>query len=325
MRLLCLAVVLALVAGCGEQPEQGTRKPTPSPPPTATAAPPVVTPEAPERDYLRVAYVSMLSPIRVDIENPVAGETFAERLDMLVEQLKAVDADVVALGEVTWTKEHGGVTERLAKELRMEFQYARANPWFPGQSKEQSDTITRQIGFEEGEVILSRYPILRAGRYPLNPRTSETEGRALLHAVIQGPAGFGEVDIYVTRLTGGTDALKESQLASAVSTVARTRGTGYQVFLGDLALLPAAPGLSVFSAVDLVDLLAGATAFTCCRASVAGEQPALVQRTDYILARGLVLTGLEVFGGEPHIEEGREPLYASDHNGLVVSLRRNPE
>jgi endonuclease/exonuclease/phosphatase family metal-dependent hydrolase len=316
--------MLASVPGCGEDsavsdpvPVPAAVSPTPTPPITSVS-------QGQQPTELRVAFINLMSPIAVDANNAVAAQTFEQRLDALLEEIKAFNPDIVAFNEVSWTKANGSATERITKALKMEFQPVRANPWFPGQSKEESDKTAQQIGFEEGELVLSRYPILRAERKALNPRTSETESRAALHLVIRAPMPIGEMDVYITHLTGGGDRVRQAQAADFTAFVARTRGHGPALIVGDLGETPdgAAPATIVQAGfLDLVPVLAPEISIaTCCRDALVAEQPAVTARTDYIFARGLLATGLAVFGEKPKKQADGTLLYGSDHNGLFVTF-----
>ena len=107
------------------------------------------------------------------------------------------------------TKDHGAAVTKLAKELKLEPQYVRANPWFPGQSREQSDELAKQLGFEEGASSSSAATRESAPTATkLNPRTSEAgEGRAAMHVTIKGPGEVGTIDVYITHLTGGGERI----------------------------------------------------------------------------------------------------------------------
>jgi endonuclease/exonuclease/phosphatase family metal-dependent hydrolase len=321
--LTLAAALLAAFAGIRCREDDAT----PNPPRTAIATPTVTTAVAraasetpePPREF-RVAFINLLSPLTVDANNQEAGETFDERLDLVIKALKAYNPDLIAFNEASVTKAYGSAITRLAKELKMEFQYARANPWYPGQTKEQSDDLAKQIGFEEGELILSRYPIKDGSqRYALNPRTSESgEVRAALHVVVKGPGSLGDIDVYVTHLTGGSDKTRRAQVADFTSFVATTRGTGPTIaMVGD-------PDISLtndlYQAIGLHDVAGEADAFTCCRDSVIGEQPPVTGRADYLMSDRWKPMSWSIFGDEPSPRADGTLLYPSDHNGIWATF-----
>jgi endonuclease/exonuclease/phosphatase family metal-dependent hydrolase len=317
---VCGLAVL-LVAACGGD-DYGYVDPTPVPTaqPNAVAVQPTAdTTKVPTE--LRVAFINLMSPFALDENNPVADTTFDERMDAVTEELKAFNPDIVGFNEASVTKAHGSVAARLAKDLKMELQYARANPWYPGQSKEQSDAIARQIGFEEGELILSKYPILRAERKELNPRTSEIgEGRAALHAVIKVPGTLGELDVYITHLTGGGDKVRQAQAADFMSFVKATKGGGQVIVMGGMSDPVGSPTYEVYRAAGLHDVFGKTPVTTCCRDSVLGQQAATVARTDYLMTQEWYASEYSLFGDKPKKRADGTWLYESDHNGLKAVL-----
>ncbi|MBA4181638.1 MAG: hypothetical protein C0506_13690 [Anaerolinea sp.] len=290
--------------------------PTPSfTSPPFTSSPGEATPAITE---FRVAVINMMSPVVVDTANTIASETYEQRLDLLIEELKILKPDIVAINEWTNTKAHGNPAAKLGKELKMEYQWVRANPWFPGQSKEQNDAIADQIGFQEGEIILSRHRILRAESKWLTQRTSETEGRAVLHLVVQAPEPLGEVEVYITHLTGGGDRVRAAQATSVASIIKETRGKGPLLFVGDLNDVPGSATTQPFVDAGLLDAVGDAPLFTCCRDGIIGELPPLTTRTTHIFASGWAPPQLSVFGDKPRKRADGSFLYPSDHNGLFA-------
>src|SRR5690349_16160336 len=177
--VLWLAVLLiGLAAACGGDDNGDPTRSTPAPSsPVATATITVGDDAHPVTPELRVAYINLESPVALDTTNSQASDTYDHRLAMVISELKDFRPDVVGFSEATNTKAHGNAVATLARELKMEPQTVRANPWFPDASTEQNDEIAKQSGFEEFEVILTRsaFPILKAESRWLNPRTSETE------------------------------------------------------------------------------------------------------------------------------------------------------
>lgn len=327
-RLSFAACCALLAAACGgdsasnndsDPASAGTQSPGYTPPPDAGGA--QATPQPTE---LRVAMINLMSPVSVDANNPVASETFDERLDAIIEELRAFKPDLVGLNEATWTATHGAAVDRIAKGLKMEWQYGRSNPWFPGQTKEASDQTAKQIGLDEGDCILSRYPILRAERKALNPRTSETEGRAALHVVVKGPGETGEIDVYITHLTGGGEKVRQAQATDFISFIKATRGKGPLLVMGDMSEPAGSATYAVFEAAGLADLAGSASLPTCCRESVLGEQPPLTVRTDYVLSDSWIPSSVALLGDQPHNRADGTPLYASDHNGLLAVFPLSP-
>ncbi len=355
------ALLLALVAiACGGSTET-TSPPTPPPTPeaTPTEAPTRGTPR-PAPAELSLAYINLGSPITVDESDPLAHDTFFERLEFLAGQLQQLEPDIIAVSEATWSRELDAASWNvLASSLGMEPGYQRANPWYPGQDKEASDETRDLVGFEEGEAILSRYPIMHTRRIPLNPRTSEHEGRAVLHAVLLIEP-YGEVNVYVARLSGNT-ATREAQAHDLRGHIDDTAEGRPSIVFADFGLPPGNEAVQAFAGDDLVELSAAAgqepgAVGTCCRTTMlfgagndgengdmenvtpvpATEPPGDVEpaetaepelpgelaeaRTLYIFSDTWDPTGFSVFGDTPAIRSDGSRLYASDHNGIYTVI-----
>ncbi len=319
--LLAAALAAAACARSDREPQAPT---PPAGTPTVAVATPTGTPEASPAE-VRVAYLNLMSPIVVDVTDPVAGETFAERLGMVIEAARAVQPDIFAVSEATWTKEHGSAWAKLAAGLAMEgSSFARATPWFPGQSEEESDALRDLVGFEEGEYLLVRspYAILRSERKTLNPRVSEAEARAALHVVVRGPGSLGEIDVYVARLAGNEET-RIAQARDLLIWVELTRGRGLVVLFLGLESPPDSPVARLFAERGYLDVAAPFGALpTCCRPTVLSDapQPPLPVRTDYIFTNGWPASSVVTFAEGPRVLEGGKLLYASDHAGLAAAI-----
>ena len=319
--LLC-AVLAAFAAACGGDDTGGyTESVTPDATGTVqTATIPVGTDSTPVPTEFRVAFINLMSPVALDSTNSVASDTYDERLALVIEQLKVFKPDLVGFNEATNTTAHGNAVATLAKELKMEQQQVRANPWFPGSTQAANDEIAKQSGFEEFDVLLTRsaFPILKADQKWLNPRTSETEARAALHVVVKAPGTLGNIDVYLTHLTGGGDRVRAAQAASVLSFIKETRGAGPLLLMGDLSDTPESSAYKAFVDAGFKDLDAAGNLPTCCRETVVGEQPALTTRTDFLFADRWTAPAPAVWGDTPGKRADGTPLYASDHNGLTA-------
>ncbi len=319
---LALGAALA-TAGCGAQGEDDGDVFVPQPTPSASPSPFVVTPVAtPEPAELRVAFINLMSPVGTDATNTVAADTFEARLNLVIEELKAFKPDIVGFNEATNTAAHGDAREKLATALKMEPFWLRANPWFPTQTRDQNDAIARQIGFEEGELVLvrsDRFPVIGGiDSHWINPRTSETEGRVAFHLKVRIPGEAGEADIYITHLTGGDESVKTRQAQSIAGFIRSSRGTGPAVLMGDLGTGPESPAYATLRDAGFDDAFAEAAIPTCCRASVIGEQKPLALRTDFLLDAGWDPTEIGTIGDKPSKQPDGRELYASDHLGLFA-------
>ena len=295
---------------------------TPGSPVPYTTVTPSPTEVLPVMTELRVAYINLLSPVTTDSNNVVAAETFEDRIAILIEELKHFKPDIVGFSEVFKVKDLQNAQDLLVAGLKMDFQYVRANPWTLGQSREQSDEMVKLAGFEEGELLLVRPPLaaLKSTRWALNPRNSESEGRACMHVSVQGPTELGRLDIYVTHLTSDNERIRQQQTTDILDYIRKTRGLGPTILLGDLNDMPDSAAIATFTKAGFIDIAQAAEGEpgypTCCRESVLGEQPPLEDRTDYILTDRLGPAEVSLLGDSPKTRADGSLLYASDHNGL---------
>lgn len=320
---IAASAVLASCGGSDEAPPSHWEQ-TPTAVLTVADAAPSETPQPPKE--FRVAFINLnlYSPLTEAANNTIAGDTFDERLSIVIAQLKAFEPDIVGFNEASWTKEHGSAALRLAKELAMEPIYFRANPWYPNDPKEKSDALVKQVGFEEGELILvrsGRYPIVgnKTGQYVLDPRTSELgERRVALHVVVNGPPTVGEVDVYVTHLTGGGDRVRRLQAADFAVWVTKTRGTGPTIAMIGQSDASGVSTYEFYSNIGLHDAAGKEPIVTCCRESVVGEQAPLTARNDYLMSDRWKPASWSLFGDVPALRADGTALYPSDHNGLMA-------
>jgi len=321
-----LAIPLLLVA-CGDGGAGGPYFEATGTPATSTPATSVTAEPTPEPTEFRVAFINLMSPIALDETNTVATDTFDQRLDMVIEELKAFKPDLVGFNEVTQTRLTSSAADKLIEALKMEPAFVRANPWFPGQSKEQNEDAWKQFGFQEGELILvksDRFPLLYSERTWLNPRTSEFEGRAALHVRVKGPGQLGEIDVFITHLTGGDVRLRTQQASSFAQFITSKKGGGPTIVLGDLSDVPGSATQQVLLDLGLVDVFASAELTTCCRETIVGEQPAMSTRTDHFLTSNWLPSMSATFADKPRELQDGTLLYASDHNGLLAVLPISP-
>jgi endonuclease/exonuclease/phosphatase family metal-dependent hydrolase len=321
-----LALVTALTAGmalvaaaCGGDDDITIMHPA-----TSTPAPPVETPTpdaAAAPTEFRVAYITLMSPISLDATNTTASDTFEARLTIVIDELKEFKPDLVAFSEATKTDAHGSVEDRLVKELKLESVYIAAKPWYVGLTKDQNAEIAKQVGFQEGELVLvrsDRFPVLGYEKMWLNPRTSEAEGPGAIHLKIKGPPAVGDFDVFVSHLTGVDARIRAQQATSFAQFIKAKKGSGPTIALGDFGDPAGSATQQAFMDIGLSDVLDQSGLQTCCRETVTGEQPPVTTRTDYILASQWMPSALGLFAAEAKQQDGGTQLYASDHNGVTA-------
>jgi endonuclease/exonuclease/phosphatase family metal-dependent hydrolase len=87
------------------------------------------------------------------------------------------------------------------------------------------------ILFEEGEAILSRYPLQDVTCHELRPRAALFEHRVVLQATAVTPQG--EVTLFCTHLTHGDPSVNRAQFA-ALKAYVNQADVGTSIVAGDL-------------------------------------------------------------------------------------------
>src|SRR5215510_9263606 len=110
------------------------------------------------------------------------------RLDLAVEELRTLDADIIGLQEASTSQARGNVAARLAARLGYYAVYAPAScQLFP--CVRLNAMIARILNFTEGPALVSRFPI-QAWNVQVLPRGGRfLERRVLLYATVLTPWG----------------------------------------------------------------------------------------------------------------------------------------
>ena len=259
-------------------------------------------------------------PLRVLSLNMLHGfprfEHLDDRLDLIAAEIRRLDPDIVCLQEVPW---HWGLAaQELAEGVGLNHLYMRANGnrW--------------AILFEEGEAILSRYPLRDAVATGLAPRAGFFEHRVALQATAVTP--WGDLRVISTHLTHGDPAANEGQSASLMAFVqAGSTPVLPAIVAGDLNARPDSPQIQALLAGDWIDTFRAAhpgdPGATCCTDDLTDPDQALDRRIDYIfLVPGdgvLEVTDSRVIFDRPAQTDGGW-LWPSDHAGLLTILSPAP-
>ncbi|HSF81871.1 MAG TPA: endonuclease/exonuclease/phosphatase family protein [Anaerolineales bacterium] len=256
-------------------------------------------------------------PLRVLSLNMLHGHPDFEhlplRLDLIAAEIQRLDADVVLLQETPWTRTTGNGARYLAQQLGYNYLYYRANG------------NRRLIFFEEGEAILSRFPLNNPLFTILQPRPGFFESRVALGASAATP--WGEVVFYVTHLTDKDPQVGRRQVESLRDFVEAHTGS-LKVVAGDFNAQEDSP--------QIVDLMTnwtdayqaihpGEEGLTCCIDDlVAGPEEPLEKRIDYIFLvaekgeSGKIISARIAFDQPFPVSSGWQ--WASDHTGLLVEI-----
>jgi len=217
-------------------------------------------------------------------------EDLALRLETIAEELNRLGVDLVLLQEVPWTRELGNRATYLARLTGMNYAYGRANGnrW--------------AIFFEEGEAILSRFPLQNPGVVELQPRAGFFEHRVVLYSQAVTPQG--RIDLYSTHLTNN-----QGQAESLLAFVDQTK-TGAAIIGGDFNAIEDSAQIKALSRV-WVDTYRAAhpvdRGYTCCLDDLkGGAEERFEKRIDYVfLAPDSGSNGW---------------LWPSDHLGILVEI-----
>jgi len=232
------------------------------------------------------------------------------RLDAIANEIRRQEVDIACLQEVPWTLRQGSAARYLARETGMNHAYMRANGnrW--------------TILFEEGEAILSRYPLRDLAFQELRPRAALFEHRVVLQATAVMPQG--QVTLFCTHLTHGDPTVNRAQFAS-LQTYVQQASTGPSIVAGDLN---ATEDVQQTAAIGWTDTYRVAQpddrGATCCIEDLsARSDDTLAKRIDYLyLASGAaevrVVDSQRALDEPIQLDEGW--LWASDHVGVLTTL-----
>ncbi len=242
------------------------------------------------------------------------------RLAMIIEDLAALDPDVVALQESPVTRRHGDVAARIAHALGFAHVHARATERvFP--LRLLGRLITGALGFVEGPAILSRFPITATEVYDLPRCRRWLDPRVVVRADVDTPAGA--VAFFSTHTS------RDDCQTRRVAEVARQHPGGHPaVVMGDLNIGETAPGLAAFLDHGFVDVFRAANPTTpglTVWQRIEAPSPTVFRRVDYVFLRaGDGVTASAVSGrvvlNTPRPRPDGGVLWPSDHYGVFVEV-----
>ena len=302
--LLPLPLLALLLGACVTSPRPQLQ------PPGSTAASVAASPGQ-AREGLRVATLNML-------HGWPCFDSLDERLDLIAAGLQEVGADVVLLQEVPV---RAGAPRQalpfLAEKLGCAFVYARANG---------SGAF---IGFEEGEAVLSRFPILSWEAHRLRPSPGPFERRIVLRAALA--AGRGPLEVYSVHLSDKArrGGLRLGQVQDLIGFVQKgTRDGGLPAVVGgDFNCAPGSPPYRLFAEAGFTDAAVAADppalGPTSGLARVRDPGGSMSERIDFLFLspgpQGPEAVRAWNFLDAPRGSLGA-PLWASDHAGVACDL-----
>jgi endonuclease/exonuclease/phosphatase family metal-dependent hydrolase len=234
-------------------------------------------------------------------------DSLPQRLDLVAGEILRLDADIVLLQEVPWTDGIGYGAKYLAERVGMNYVYLRANG------------NHNAIRFEEGEAILSAYPLKSPSFTELRPQAGYFQHRVVLHAVASTPEG--ELHLFVTHLSG-EDAIGPGQVESL--TAFTNEAEGPAILAGDFNALESSPQIVSLTSVWVDAYRAIHPHEAGYTSSVddlhAGPEETLERRIDYMfVSPDLRLLDAQRFSDHPFPVDGGW-LWVSDHIGLWIVI-----
>jgi endonuclease/exonuclease/phosphatase family metal-dependent hydrolase len=219
-------------------------------------------------------------------------------LERTLEVIRAADAHIVTLQEVTRTWDLSGAVDTFA--------WLRAQ--LPGYHAVYGPTSVVRFG----NAIFSRYPIGRSGFvwFPFGPSQDQ---RGFAWAQLETDAGpFLVITMHMTPYSRADEALERTAQAGILLDYWRSHGGGAVVFAGDYNSEKTDTAYAAMADAGLVDALAtaGSGEIPTFRSTGTPFLPASVEQLDYVF----VSPGIRVESGQVVDSD------ASDHYPLLVHL-----
>lgn len=241
------------------------------------------------------------------------------RLRIVVEELRALDPDIVGVQEASVSRRRGNVAARLATELGFEYVHA---PVRFSSAVALDRLIAWLMDFREGPAILSRFPIAAWEAHALPRCNGLLDPRVLLYARVRTP--WGDLGVASTHTSRGfCEARRVAEL------MLTRRGPWPSVLMGDFNATEASPGITTLtSGAGFVD------AFRVANATAPGPTvwqpvhapvPTAFRRVDYLfLLPGTAVAG-RILGSRVVLDRPRRladgtVLWPSDHYGVLAEL-----
>lgn len=249
------------------------------------------------------------------------GQDLDHRLEIMLDELQTLEADILALQEASTGNGRGHVAERLAARLGFHMVYAPAS--FRLFASEGLNAVTNWVmNLTEGPAIVSRFPIVSWRAYDL-PRCGRlTDPRVLLCAELHTP--WGIVTVCSTHISGIPCHTEE-----IVRLTNSRRGALPLLLMGDFNAPENSPAITLLTrGAGFIDT------FRTVNPRVVGEtvwqhvyatRPTVFRRVDYVFfAPGTdipmhVRSSRVVLNTPKQRQDGRV-LWPSDHYGVFTEF-----
>jgi endonuclease/exonuclease/phosphatase family metal-dependent hydrolase len=251
------------------------------------------------------------------------GVRLERRLAIAIEQLRAIDPDIVGLQEASAAWGRGNIARRIADALGLK------HAWAPATSRVFVPPfgllLTWLMNFVEGPAILSRYPILDAMPHELPHCMRRFDPRVALEARVQTPSGPVTV---VSVHTSGDPC----QLARVGELVRAGSDGAPAIVMGDFNAPEWSPDVVALTNDGFIDAFRAANPgvpglTTWQRPTAPG--PTVRRRVDYVFLRAGDRRIPRVRASRVVLDTARrEPdgttLWPSDHYGVLAEVELAP-
>ena len=247
------------------------------------------------------------------------------RLEIAVEELRALQPDVIGLQEASTGRGRGNIAQRLARELGFNYVYAPAS--FRLFANETLNRITAWVmNLTEGPAIVSRFPIVSSETYDL-PRCGRfTDPRVLLCAELQTP--WGHVHACSTHISGD-----RCQTKSIIHFLRQRRNSLPLLLMGDFNATEHSPAITALTQeagfIDTFRVANPTAPGLTVWQWVYAPRPMAFRRVDYLFLLpgtdfpGKVLNSQLVLNVPGHLRDG-QVLWPSDHYGVLTEVELFP-
>ncbi len=243
-----------------------------------------------------------------------------QRLPLIVDELRRVDADVIALQEV-WAADGTSSADVIADEL--------------GHSRVVAADLEMEPGVLFGNAVLSRWPITSSEARRLPAGDADDERRLVLRADVESPTM--PLQVFSTHLNWRFDQseVRQLQVETIAEFVQDSRPRSYPpIVCGDFNAEPTSDEMRTLTGQRPV--ASGLVLHDCWRSVHStdpgntwdNENPFVADQLEPTRRIDYVLAGWPKAGGAGHAVAaeliGTTPtdgMYPSDHFGVVVDLR----
>ena len=248
------------------------------------------------------------------------GEALEERLALVIEELRTLRPDIVALQEASVGRGRGNVAARIAEALGMTYVHAPATTRvFPVPLLNRFLVWT--MNFAEGSAVLSRFPIAASDVYDLPRCVWRLHPRVVLRAELQTPRG--PLAVFSTHVSRD-----DCQVEKVAQLVRERAAKGPTVLMGDFNAPETAAAIQALNGNGgFVDAFRaanpGAPGLTVWQRPGA-PVPTVGRRVDYIFVAGArsprVACASRVVLDTPRRHPDGRTVWPSDHYGVLAEL-----